>query len=131
MKKVNLLLRKCRSVSRHLGRTPSYACLRSMSIRDYPGLPHDGGIGAPPPSADQEEPGTAVYVGSTRKRYLIRPEYLSHPLLRALVDGPVEGGVIVVRCEVVLFEHLLWTLETADSNITPDSSKELAELYSL
>ncbi|KAI4320674.1 hypothetical protein MLD38_034128 [Melastoma candidum] len=121
MKKVNILLQKCRSVSRHLGRTPSYACLRSISIGDCPSLPHD----------DREDPRTAVYVGSTRKRYLIRSEYLSHPLLRALVDGPAEGGVIVVRCEVVLFDDLLWTLESADSNITHDSSKELTELYSL
>nr|GLL22452.1 small auxin up regulated protein [Ipomoea trifida]GMC76337.1 auxin-responsive protein SAUR77 [Ipomoea batatas] len=34
MKKINLLLRKCKSLSRHLARTSSYSSLRSRSTRD-------------------------------------------------------------------------------------------------
>ena len=80
-----------------------------------------------------------IYVGSTRKRYAISSKYLSHPLLNALIDKskPPNGNneedddeCISVRCEVVLFDHLLWMLENSDPNICFDSNlEELAELY--
>ncbi|RCV31353.1 hypothetical protein SEVIR_6G176100v4 [Setaria viridis] len=76
-----------------------------------------------------------VYVGKSRRRYLIAEELVGHPLFRTLVDrsggggsaGAAEAGCTVVGCEVVLFEHLLWMLENADP--PPESLDELVEYY--
>ena len=74
-----------------------------------------------------------VYVGRSRRRYLIAQELVSHPLFQTLVDrtgGGATGGAVgttVVGCEVVLFEHLLWMLENADPQ--PESLDELVDYY--
>ncbi|KAJ8755045.1 hypothetical protein K2173_016532 [Erythroxylum novogranatense] len=125
MKKVNLILRKCKSLSRQLGRSSSYSSLRSMSTRENLWLE----------KPDQYENYETIFVGSTRKRYVISSKYLSHPLVNALVEkasskhklGSEE--VLVVKCEVVLFDHLLWMLENADPNLSLGSLEELADLY--
>ncbi|KAK9131492.1 hypothetical protein Sjap_011979 [Stephania japonica] len=79
----------------------------------------------------------AVYVGKSRRRYLVRPDVIDHPLVRELVersaaetavDEEEEAATVVVRCEVVLFEHLLWMLDNADVP-HPESLQELAEFY--
>ncbi|KAF8091926.1 hypothetical protein N665_0432s0028 [Sinapis alba] len=53
-----------------------------------------------------------VYVGQTRRPYMLRPDIISHPLFQELVDRSSRSAEqereIVVACEVVLFEHLLW-----------------------
>ncbi|OMO65786.1 Auxin responsive SAUR protein [Corchorus capsularis] len=140
MKKINLILRKCKSLSRQLGRSSSYSSLRSKSARED----HvwDGGNG---------EDCETIYVGSTRKRYVISSKYLNHPLLNALIERrstttttmnskensnkqqhAAAGGDdhdILVKCEVVLFDHLLWMLENSDPNLILDSLEELADLY--
>ncbi|KAK1262960.1 hypothetical protein QJS04_geneDACA013565 [Acorus gramineus] len=73
-----------------------------------------------------------VYVGKSRRRYLLSSRLVDHPLFRVLVersgggdDGG--GGDTVVGCEVVLFEHLLWMLENGDPQ--PESLDELVEYY--
>jgi hypothetical protein len=74
-----------------------------------------------------------VYVGRSRRRYLIAEELVSHPLFQTLVDrtggatGGAAAGTTVVCCEVVLFEHLLWMLENADPQ--PESLDELVDYY--
>ncbi|KAK4342365.1 hypothetical protein RND71_038181 [Anisodus tanguticus] len=70
-----------------------------------------------------------VYVGKSRRRYLVNSEVVDHPLFRELVEksGDTEE-YITVGCEVVLFEHLLWMLENADPQ--PESLDELVEFYS-
>ncbi|XP_048130674.1 auxin-responsive protein SAUR76 [Rhodamnia argentea] len=137
MKKINqLILRKCKSLSRQLARSSSYSNLRSKSARDvelWCGM-----------RDDRDEPRETVLVGSSRKRYVISSKHLSHPLLSALIQKssssssppsstkqkPGDGdGVIQVKCEVVLFDHLLWMLDNADPSIGPESLEELAELY--
>jgi hypothetical protein len=70
-----------------------------------------------------------VYVGKSRRRYLVSEELVGHPLFQTLVDrtaGGVVGGTVMV-CEVVLFEHMLWMLENADPQ--PESLDELVEYY--
>ncbi|XP_047938273.1 auxin-responsive protein SAUR78 [Salvia hispanica] len=110
-KRINHLLRKCKTLSRQLSRSSSYTSLRSKSARE------DGG----------EE----IFVGSSRRRYVIRSEHLSHPLVTALIERDPGLAATVVKCEVVLFDHLLWMLENADPNIASDSHslQELADLY--
>ena len=70
----------------------------------------------------------AVYVGKTRRRYLVSSEIIDHPLFQELVDksGEYDDGV-VVACEVVLFEHLLWMLDNAENQL--GSMDELVEFY--
>ncbi|XP_059669715.1 auxin-responsive protein SAUR78 [Cornus florida] len=121
MKKINLMLRKCKTLSRQLGRSSSYSSLRSKSTREeiWGGDLQDG------------EHCETIFVGSSRKRYVISSKYLNHPLLNALIQRSKQkfGEDISVKCEVVLFDHLLWMLENADLNLTADSLEELAELY--
>jgi len=125
MKKINLLLRKCKSLSKQLGRSSSYSSLRSKSNREdlYEGH-----------GMQQDENCETIFVGSSRKRYVISSKFLNHPLLEALINKSKEKGsdnenVLVVNCEVVLFDHLLWMLENADPKFSSESLEELAELY--
>lgn len=68
----------------------------------------------------------AVYVGKSRRRYLLTPDIVDHPLFRELATESSDN-TINVSCEVVLFEHLLWMLENADPQ--PDSLDELVQFY--
>ncbi|CAA6664204.1 unnamed protein product [Spirodela intermedia] len=80
-----------------------------------------------------------VYVGKSRRCYLVSSHLLDHPLFRVLVQRSAAAvsfpspspslapAVVVVGCEVVLFEHLLWMLQNGDP--PPDSPEELADLY--
>nr|CAB3483134.1 unnamed protein product [Digitaria exilis] len=75
-----------------------------------------------------------VYVGKSRRRYLVAEDLVGHRLFQTLVDRSGSGGAdeppagcTVVGCEVVLFEHLLWMLENADPQ--PESLDELVEYY--
>ncbi|KAL2939267.1 Auxin-responsive protein SAUR76 [Bienertia sinuspersici] len=75
-----------------------------------------------------------VYVGKTRRRYMVSSEVVDHPLFRELVDRSTDGSGgggddVSVNCEVVLFEHLLWMLENADPQSQPDSLDELVDFY--
>lgn len=72
----------------------------------------------------------AVFVGKSRRRYLITSDVMDNPLFRQLVDRGSGGREesITVGCEVVLFEHLLWMLENSDPQ--PDSLNELVDFYS-
>ncbi|WJX86623.1 hypothetical protein P8452_68909 [Trifolium repens] len=84
---------------------------------------------------EQEQDLHAVYVGKSRRRYLVNSEVIQHPVFQELVDksccnGGCDDGVLVVSCEVVLFEHLLWMLESAESETAQlGSMDELVEFY--
>ncbi|XP_048491358.1 auxin-responsive protein SAUR76 [Beta vulgaris subsp. vulgaris] len=69
-----------------------------------------------------------VYVGKSRRRYLLSSDVVGHPLVQQ-VAGKTAGDddITVVGCEVVLFEHLLWMLDNADP--MPESLDELADFY--
>ncbi|KAK1387895.1 Auxin-responsive protein SAUR78 [Heracleum sosnowskyi] len=133
MNKLNLMLRKCKTLSRQLGRSSSYSSLRSKSTTDelWGTDQYHGGV------ADHEtEHRETIIVGSSRRRYAVKSEFLSHPLLSALIEKSKKQNsgsgtdIIAVKCEVVLFDHLLWMLENADpTNLTSDSLEELADLY--
>ncbi|XP_058745465.1 auxin-responsive protein SAUR78-like [Vicia villosa] len=83
---------------------------------------------------EQEQQLHAVYVGKSRRRYLVNSEVVQHPVFQELVDrscceGGCEDGVVVVSCEVVLFEHLLWMLESGGNETQLGSMDELVEFY--
>ncbi|CAN1157976.1 Auxin-responsive protein SAUR76 [Linum perenne] len=134
MKKINLLLRKCKSLSKQLGRSSSYTSLRSKSTTN-----HDQQMWRSQSSSilrHDDEDRRTVFVGSTRKRYVISSKCLSHPVVNALIDKSStdddnnndDDRTAVVKCEVVLFDHLLWMLDNADPN-SIESLQELADLY--
>ncbi|PIA64805.1 hypothetical protein AQUCO_00100345v1 [Aquilegia coerulea] len=123
MKKINILLSKCKSLSRQLGRSSSYSSLRSKSTRERFWSYNNN-----------DENYEVILVGRSRKRYMINSKYFRHPVLNALIersnDGNEDKGHIYVKCEVVLFDHLLWMLENSNLNFSCDESlEELAELY--
>ncbi|KAK4373114.1 hypothetical protein RND71_008498 [Anisodus tanguticus] len=67
-----------------------------------------------------------VYVGKSRRHYLVSSDVVCHPIFMELAQR--SGDSIAVGCEVVLFEHLLWMLENTDPQ--PESLDELVEFYS-
>ncbi|KAK4267157.1 hypothetical protein QN277_023979 [Acacia crassicarpa] len=85
-------------------------------------------------SNKQQQPLHAVYVGKSRRRYLVNSDVLEHPVFQELVDrsaSPEEEeedcAAVVVACEVVLFEHLLWMLQNNETQM--GSLHELADFY--
>uniref|UniRef100_A0A5B7BAR2 Uncharacterized protein n=1 Tax=Davidia involucrata TaxID=16924 RepID=A0A5B7BAR2_DAVIN len=68
-----------------------------------------------------------VYVGKSRRRYLISSDTIDHPVFKELVERSGDSDSITVGCEVVLFEHLLWMLENADPQ--PESLDDLVDFY--
>ncbi|CAI0555619.1 unnamed protein product [Linum tenue] len=141
MKKINVLLRKCKSLSKQLGRSSSYSSLRSNNPtatqrannhlwRSHSTAHHY--LDNHHRLDDDDDDRRMVFVGSTRKRYVIGSKYLSHPVVNALIDNDDDDKdrTAVVKCEVVLFDHLLWMLENGDpSSLSLDSLEELADLY--
>lgn len=76
-----------------------------------------------------------VFVGKTRRKYLVNSDVVGHPLFQELVDRSrssveVNGDddTVNVACEVVLFEHMLWMIENTDPQ--PESLDELVDYYS-
>ncbi|CAL0307894.1 unnamed protein product [Lupinus luteus] len=69
-----------------------------------------------------------VYVGKSRRQYLVNSVIIDHPVFQELVDKSCsDSGCVVVSCEVVLFEHLLWMLESNETQL--GSMDELVEFY--
>ncbi|KAK1354991.1 Rho GTPase-activating protein gacM-like [Heracleum sosnowskyi] len=113
--KIKSVLKKWQSFGK-LGRSNSSIAAANTSFSDEDS------------SFDQMSNNFAVYVGKSRRRYLVNSEILEHPVFRELVErSGDEDDNIVVSCEVVLFEHLLWMLENADPQ--PESLDELVEFY--
>ncbi|KAG6526785.1 auxin-responsive protein SAUR77-like [Zingiber officinale] len=120
---MNTILRKCKSLSiSKLKRTSSYSSLRSKSMRE-----EDRDL---EPWEDNDEAATTItiFVGRSRRRYSVEKRHLDHPLLSTLIDRSSVDEV-QVRCEVVLFDHLLWMLENVAADVEADTLEELAELY--
>ncbi|KAL3623563.1 hypothetical protein CASFOL_032379 [Castilleja foliolosa] len=115
--KIKSVLKKMQSFK--LGRTNSIAARSSSSDDDSFELSAAAAV---------KENLQAVYVGKSRRRYLISADVMDNPLLRELVDRRSgDEDSVTIGCEVVLFEHLLWMLENADPQ--PESLCELAEFY--
>lgn len=58
-----------------------------------------------------------VYVGPERERFVVKTQYLKHPLLRMLLDeaeseyGYSAGGPLELPCDLMRFERVLWEVE--------------------
>ncbi|KAE8675297.1 acyl carrier protein 1 [Hibiscus syriacus] len=109
------------------------------AIKRWPSLKKLTRTGSAIAASDSEEKSNyprghhPVYVGKSRRRYLVRSKIIRHPLFQELVDrsggsgGGDDDGDFVVSCEVVLFEHLLWMLE--NDGAQSGSMEELVEFY--
>ncbi|WOL12458.1 hypothetical protein Cni_G21225 [Canna indica] len=122
--KIKSMLKRWHSRSRTL------ASLRTPSSRD------DDDARQPFSAAVADDDGAPtglhpVYVGQSRRRYLVSSDLVDHPLFRVLgqrsVDSDGGAATVVAGCEVVLFEHLLWMLENGDP--APESIEELVQFY--
>lgn len=75
-----------------------------------------------------------MFVGQTRKPYAISSKYVNHPLLNAVIEKESSlscNGSVWVKCEVVLFDHLLWMLDDVESEVASDALQELVEFYAM
>ncbi|KAK8954219.1 hypothetical protein KSP39_PZI002937 [Platanthera zijinensis] len=127
---ITVLLRKCTSIPTRLKRSSSYATLtRSKSAKEegttllWAGDDVDASSGG--------EAVVVVFVGSSRRRCMVKAEHLRHPVISALMEPASEERISVVKCEVVLFHHLIWMLEN-NGDLEPaagGSPEELAALY--
>ncbi|CAA0214306.1 Small auxin-up RNA [Arabidopsis suecica] len=83
-----------------------------------------------------------VYVGKSRRPYMLSSHVIAHPLFQELLDRSSrfieerhDQETVLVACEVVLFEHLLWMLKNSSSDPGDEddrergSVEELAEFY--
>ncbi|KAK8968749.1 hypothetical protein KSP40_PGU004338 [Platanthera guangdongensis] len=126
---ITVLLRKCTSIPTRLKRSSSYATLsRSKSAKEEETLLWTGD------DVDASSVGVAVvvvFVGSSRRRCMVKAEHLRHPVISALMEPASEERISIVKCEVVLFHHLIWMLEN-NGDLEPaagGSPEELAALY--
>lgn len=66
----------------------------------------------------------AMYVGEERRRFLVKTELLNHPLFSILLEKAEEEfgfdhkGPLSIPCDIALFEHILWQLESNANNIS-------------
>ncbi|KAM7530358.1 hypothetical protein LguiB_033768 [Lonicera macranthoides] len=121
-KKINFILNKCKSLSRRLGRSTSSNSSRFGPSTEEFNWEFDQ-------MREKRYWQEIVFVGSTRRQYVISSKYLSHPLLSALLEKEYSNGDLYVRCEVVLFDHLLWMLDNAEDELSTESFPELAQFY--
>ncbi|PWA81279.1 SAUR-like auxin-responsive protein family [Artemisia annua] len=112
--------------------------LKSSVLKKWNSLGKSSGNSRSAIAADQEEEEyttsghgcqLAVYVGKSRRRYYISSHVAEHRVFQELVErcSGSSGDEVVVDCEVVLFEHLLWMLDNADPQ--PDSLDDIVDLY--
>ncbi|XP_031500785.1 auxin-responsive protein SAUR78-like [Nymphaea colorata] len=118
--KLKFMIKKWRGLSK-IGRSKSSSSVDSKLPPSDDGWCLDADTGEVPVGYQ------AVYVGKSRRRYVIRSDHVNHPLVRELVDKSEGSDTVVVGCEVVLFEHLLWMLENADPQ--QESIDELVGFY--
>ncbi|KAF5481631.1 hypothetical protein F2P56_002270 [Juglans regia] len=114
--KLKLVLKKWNSFSKQAASRPNISSISSVGDDDS--------------SSAISRDLHPVYVGKSRRRYLVGSDVVDHPLFRELVERSAGGDsedTVNVACEVVLFEHLLWMLENADPQ--PESLDELVEFY--
>ena len=58
-----------------------------------------------------------VCVGTNREKFMIKMEYVNHPLFKTLLDeaeleyGYAIDGPLVLPCEIDIFQSLLWEIE--------------------
>ncbi|CAE5957744.1 unnamed protein product [Arabidopsis arenosa] len=115
------------------------------ALKKWPSLTknHHSTISTAAPEVSKCEDLHVVYVGKSRRPYMLSSHVISHPLFQELRDRSTrfteehhdQETVVLLACEVVLFEHLLWTLKNSSSDHGDDddhergSVEELAEFY--
>ncbi|XP_031477068.1 protein SMALL AUXIN UP-REGULATED RNA 12-like [Nymphaea colorata] len=71
----------------------------------------------------------AVYVGKSRRRFVVRASYLNSPAFRALLTQAEEeygydhAGPIAIPCDEILFEEILRLIGDGDASVGSRSSR--------
>ncbi|KAK6914640.1 Small auxin-up RNA [Dillenia turbinata] len=117
-----------------LGRTTSS---RSSVAADDDGANHQNDMEINDKHSNNSQLLHTVYVGKSRRKYLLGSDVVNHPLFKELVDksedvesldvDDVVGAITVSSCEVVMFEHLLWMLQNADPQV--ETLHDLVHFY--
>ncbi|XP_075636517.1 auxin-induced protein 15A-like [Castanea sativa] len=95
--------------------------------------------GAKKPPRDVPPGHLAVEVGEASKRFVIRVDYLNHPVIRQLLDQAYEenvhnkSGPLAIPCNEFLFEDIIQSLEGSnnESQFTCHGAVEKLGLSSL
>ncbi|KAK7392547.1 hypothetical protein VNO78_20990 [Psophocarpus tetragonolobus] len=79
-----------------------------------------GGSGKKPP-ADVPRGHLAVTVGEAKRRFVIRADYLNHPLLQQLLDQHEgycfnKSGPLAIPCDEYIFEDIIQALRDGTSS---------------
>ncbi|XP_027938439.1 auxin-responsive protein SAUR50-like [Vigna unguiculata] len=81
-----------------------------------------GGSGKKPPPRDVPPGHLAVMVGEeAKRRFVIRADYLNHPLLQKLLDqyegyGFNKSGPLAIPCDEYLFQDIIQALREGSSS---------------
>lgn len=76
----------------------------------------------------------SVYVGKEKRKFFLPISYLSHPVMRALLErsaeefGVSQAGIITIPCDVISFQHALWLVHS-DHTGEDKNTEEMAEHY--
>ncbi|XP_047324538.1 auxin-responsive protein SAUR78-like [Impatiens glandulifera] len=133
--KLRKLLKNWPSLSKRISNNERRANATGADVTPVGNVDDDAAVDIVFSSSSGTENLQAVYVGRSRRQYFVTSEVINHPLFQVLVDKSEVFGeassTIVVSCEVVLFEHLLWMLKNTDSSTYFDSNSmdELVEFY--
>eukprot|EP01018_Ginkgo_biloba_P026898 Gb_31036 [translate_table: standard] len=77
----------------------------------------------------------AVYVGKELRRFVIPTVYMNHSVFRVLLDktadefGFDQKGGLIIPCETLFFEHLIWLLNNNDPSVQSLELDELMDFY--
>ncbi|XP_074590026.1 auxin-responsive protein SAUR76-like [Curcuma longa] len=130
LSKLRCMIKRWNS-SGHISRSSSGASSAAAAGASSRSQDGEGWLHSASFHGDEVPPGFhPVYVGKSRRRYLVSDNLVGHPLFRVLVErcgDDANEETVVVGCEVVMFEHLLWMLENAEPQ--PESLDELVEFY--
>ncbi|KAK7267877.1 hypothetical protein RIF29_20557 [Crotalaria pallida] len=85
-----------------------------------------GGGKKPPPPPDVPRGHLAVMVGEAKRRFVIRADYLNHPVLQQLLEqanneghGFNKSGPLAIPCDEFLFEDIIQSLRSGTNSRQP------------
>lgn len=97
-------------------------------------MPRKPGSGKKPPR-DVPPGHLAVTVGEARRRFVIRADYLNHPLLQQLLDeayeeyGQSKEGPLAIPCDEFLFQNIIRSLASQFSRNVKEKKLMLMRLW--
>ncbi|EFJ08996.1 hypothetical protein SELMODRAFT_170108 [Selaginella moellendorffii] len=133
------LKRSGRSYASLESASPLSTCASDLEEFDHKQQPQRASKIIAKEEARAPEDAFVVYVGKEARRYVVEARHLKHPLFKSFVQKSAasnleeeeeEDALVRISCEVVMFEHLLWTLENYDpAELHGEALNELLDMY--